>query len=93
MVYHHGIWVIIENNFNKMNIKIHQETTPHDMHTLMMRMGCLMIEVTPPEISGTKGLSFISCVEIAKHILGIDRRFIITPWQLYCYIGKYKRTK
>ena len=27
-----------------------------------------------------------SCVEAVKRVLGLHRRFIITPWQLYCHL-------
>lgn len=31
---------------------------------------------------------FIDCVSLAKHYLGVDRPFIITPYQLYNYLEK-----
>jgi hypothetical protein len=29
---------------------------------------------------------FLTCVETIKRILGIHKRFIFTPWQLYCFL-------
>ena len=29
-----------------------------------------------------------SCVEAIKRLLGIHKRLIITPWQLYCHLAK-----
>lgn len=33
-------------------------------------------------------LMLFTCVEAVKRILGIHRRFILTPWQLYRYLEK-----
>lgn len=30
----------------------------------------------------------VTCVELIKRILGIHKRFIITPWQLYCFLNQ-----
>ncbi|HPF78386.1 MAG TPA: hypothetical protein PLF01_03740 [Alphaproteobacteria bacterium] len=32
----------------------------------------------------------VSCVEISKRVLGIHRRLIITPWQLYKFLKQEK---
>lgn len=34
-----------------------------------------------------------TCVEAIKRILGIHKRFIFTPWQLYQFLEKSKRQK
>lgn len=33
---------------------------------------------------------FFTCVETIKRILGIHKRFIVTPWQLYRFLTKEK---
>lgn len=34
---------------------------------------------------------FVSCVEISKRLLGIHRRLIITPWQLYKFLNQKQK--
>ena len=48
---------------------------------------CIDVDVQDGEIQA-KG--FITCVSIAKHYLGVDNWFIITPYQLYKYLKKKK---
>jgi hypothetical protein len=31
-----------------------------------------------------------TCVEAVKRVLGLHRRFIVTPWQLYCHLSARK---
>lgn len=33
-------------------------------------------------------LSFVSCVEVVKRVLGLRHRFIVTPYQLYKFLKK-----
>lgn len=37
---------------------------------------------------GIKPKGLITCVSMAKHFLGINKWWIITPWQLYQYIER-----
>ncbi len=30
----------------------------------------------------------VTCVELVKRVLGLHKRFIFTPWQLYCFLSK-----
>lgn len=34
--------------------------------------------------------ALLTCVESVKRILGLHKRFVITPWQLYCHLEKLK---
>ncbi|MBC6497010.1 MAG: hypothetical protein GDA54_01630 [Alphaproteobacteria bacterium GM7ARS4] len=51
------------------------------------RCGVRYVPVSFHEVSASQApLSFFSCVEVVKRVLGIHRRWIITPWQLYQFL-------
>ena len=48
------------------------------------------VGVQQPELKPSP-LMFMTCVESVKRMLGIQSRWVITPWQLYRHIEKEKR--
>lgn len=90
LIRYRDIWIFLENNYNKLSLNFNNSLTADDMQSALSRLGCLMVEVNPCLIQSNKKLSFMTCVAISKRVLGINKRFIMTPWQLYCYIKRIK---
>ena len=63
------------------------ELTKQEFMDFVTKPGITMISV-PVQDQEIQAKGFITCVSTAKHYLGINNPFIITPYQLYKYLEK-----
>lgn len=69
------------------------ELTPEEFKDFASAPGITMLSV-PVQEQEIQAKGFITCVSTAKHYLGINKPFIITPYQLYKYLeNKYGKQK
>ncbi len=83
-------WVSIDPLSHYTQIQFHERLHRNfDLPAWLRGQGLRVIEasmIEPPH----KAAPFMpfSCVEAVKRLLGIQRRFIFTPWQLHHYLTK-----
>ena len=86
-------WVIVDPLSSYMDISIHK--TPQDFNLpLWLKNQCHT--VVPAEIKQVEKQAPcmpFSCVEAIKRVLGIHKRFIFTPWQLYQFLRKEQMSR
>ena len=71
-----------------MDITIHELPTDFDLPLWLKDRG---LEVVPAAVSREAQQApwmMFTCVEAVKRILGIHKRWILTPWQLYRHLTK-----
>lgn len=78
-----GAWLIIDSCNNGLDISI--DANPYLLTRYRSNPAFTVVEVSP-EQSGVKLRGLITCVSVAKYLLGISRPGIITPYQLYKYV-------
>ncbi len=82
-------WISIDPMANYMDVVVHHVPCEFDMPNWLLERGhrvipaCLNVDV-----SRAAPLMLFTCVEACKRILGIHKRFIFTPWQLFKYLNK-----
>tara|TARA_B100001750_G_C15418349_1_gene551567 strand:+ start:550 stop:966 length:417 start_codon:yes stop_codon:yes gene_type:complete len=82
-------WILIDPRADKTDIRV----LPHPVHFNFPRyftqQGKIVVKaptfITPRKIAP---LSPFSCVETVKRVLGVHKRFLITPYRLYRYLLK-----
>ena len=84
-------WIILDPLSHQMEIRLEVVGREFDLARWYRRHGLVVVETVLGEAPKKIAPAMIfSCVEMAKRILGIHRRFILTPWQLYKYLEKEK---
>jgi len=83
-----GCWMSIDPLSSYTDIQIYPKINGHfDLPVWFQRRGYHVVRGTINS-SHTKAAPwmFFTCVEAVKRILGIHKRWIITPWQLYKFL-------
>lgn len=79
-------WNLIEINPASDNLII-REINKNDILNIMLKKEVSSL-VVKARVAPIKAKGLITCVSIAKSILGIDKASIITPYQLFKYLEK-----
>ena len=86
-------WMTVDPMLHYMDVRVHYDIDPAFDFPAYLRAGGY--DVVPASIArhGRKAaiLRPFSCVEVVKRYLGIRNPFILTPWQLRCYVQKQMR--
>ena len=77
-------WILIDPLIHFTDLIILKNVSPV---TVLKEKGYRLIRTTPaiPDLTNTQFRPF-TCVETVKRFLGIDNRFIWTPYQLFCFL-------
>jgi hypothetical protein len=78
---HH--WVSVDPLSSYTDILVHHVPADFDFPAWMKKRGYQVVKAKPARPLKSSPIGIFSCVEAVKRILGIQNRFIITPWQLY----------
>lgn len=81
-------WISVEPLANTMEVTVHDVPPEFDLPLWLSDQG---LTVVPAQISKEMKQApwmVFTCVEAVKRILGIHKRFIFTPWQLYRHLTK-----
>ena len=87
-------WISLDPLATYIDIKIHHHIAPEfDLPTWLDAQGYCVVQ-SEIECNHIKPapLMIFSCVTFIKRALGIHKRFILTPWQLYQFL-KTKKSK
>ena len=81
-------WITVDPLSNYTDINVHDVPLEFNL-PLWMRDQGYTITTAPIQRTNTPApWGIFSCVESVKRVLGIHKRRIITPWQLYKYLQK-----
>lgn len=81
-------WISVDPLANHTDINVHQLPLAFDMPLWLQDRGFTVVKA--PVSRGTREAPWMphTCVEAVKRIIGLHRRCIITPWQLYKHLIK-----
>lgn len=86
-------WITIDPLSNYMDVTVHH--LPQDFNLPLWMQDC-GYTIVPAQISQTPKQApwmVFTCVEAVKRVLGLHKRFILTPWQLYCHLRKCRNAQ
>ncbi|MEZ5814978.1 MAG: hypothetical protein R3E13_09740 [Alphaproteobacteria bacterium] len=79
-------WVTVDPLSNYTEIAIHDLPPEFDLPLWMKTNGYTVIKAPLRRETRPAPFAVYSCVESVKRVLGIHKRLIFTPWQLYRYL-------
>lgn len=80
-------WVTLDPLANTMEICVHQLPADFDLPAWMQSRGHTVTPAKIQRILRPAPWAFLTCVGVVKRALGLRRRFIFTPWQLYRHLN------
>ena len=81
-------WISIDPLSNYTDITVHDVPLEFDLPLWMRDRGHEVVRADIAHKHVPAPINIYSCVEAVKRVLGIHKRFIITPWQLYRFLIK-----
>jgi len=81
-------WVTIDPLSNYTDVTVHKVPVDFDLPAWMRGRGHTVVSAPVTHITKPAPLALYSCVEAVKRVLGIHKRRIFTPWQLYNHLAK-----
>lgn len=83
-----GGWITVDPLSTRLEVAFHPLAADMDLAGWFRAQGHLVLPVPrqvpmPPRTL----LAPLTCVSVAKRLLGIDAPFVLTPWQLYRHLG------
>lgn len=84
-------WLTIDPLSNYMDVTVHHVPPEFDLPLWMEDRGHVVVKakMEKPETPAPWGV--FTCVEAVKRVLGLHKRSIITPWQLYRYLERVEK--
>ena len=86
-------WITIDPLSNYTDVTVHHVPLEFDLPLWMRDRGYKVLPAPMRRTQRPAPFSVYSCVEAVKRVLGIHKRRIITPWQLYRYLQRIQTTK
>ena len=86
-------WITIDPLSNYTDVTVHHVPLEFDLPLWMRDRGYRVLPAPMQRTQRPAPFSVYSCVEAVKRVLGIHKRRIITPWQLYRYLQRIQTTK
>ncbi|WNK00075.1 hypothetical protein L2D14_01285 [Thalassospiraceae bacterium LMO-JJ14] len=87
-----GQWHLLDPLSNGTEITLLGELTPSELIASFNSKGLDAIAVQRmAPVLREMPIAPYTCVEAVKRTLGIRARHILTPWQLRCYLGRFRR--
>lgn len=81
-------WASVDPMSSYMDVMIHQLPSEFDLPLWLKDRGLHVVPASVSREAKQAPLMMFTCVEAVKRILGIHKRWIITPWQLYRHLSK-----
>lgn len=80
-------WISVDPMANYMEVVVHNVPAHFDLCAWLQERGHHVIEAELTQsIKRSAPIMLFTCVEACKRILGIHKRSILTPWQLYRHL-------
>ena len=81
-------WITIDPLSNYTDVNVHDLPLDFNLPLWIKNKGYIVIPANIRHCDKQAPWMPFSCVEAIKRVLGIHKRFILTPWQLYRYLEK-----
>ncbi|MGN7437985.1 MAG: hypothetical protein ACTHOO_05005 [Alcanivorax sp.] len=86
-------WTSIDPLASFMEVVVHNVPAEFDLISWLEERGHHTVQAPlARDIKRTAPIMLFTCVEACKRILGVHKRSILTPWQLYCHLNSTKQT-
>ena len=80
-------WISFDPLSNHTEISVHHHMPPEfDLPLWLQSRGHKVVETFIEHHKKPAPVMFFTCVEAVKRVLGLHKRFIFTPWQLYRFL-------
>lgn len=81
-------WVTIDPLSNYTDVTVHKVPVDFDLPAWMRDRGHTVVGAPVKRPEKPAPFCAYSCVEAVKRVLGVHKRFIFTPWQLYRHLRR-----
>ncbi len=82
-------WLTVDPLLHRLEVRASGLPSDYDLAGEYRRMGLVVLEVVPAAVPLRRApLGLFTCVETVKRILGIQARWVLTPWQLYALLSR-----
>lgn len=79
-------WITFDPLSSRSEIVVHHLPETFDLPLWMQRRGYITVPSAVEQKHSPAPWAPFTCVEAVKRILGLHKRFIFTPWQLYRHL-------
>lgn len=81
-------WISIDPMSNHMEVTVHHVPKEFDLPLWLKDRGNTVVKADR-NLSQTKPAPYMmmTCVEVVKRVIGLHKRTILTPWQLYRHLA------
>ena len=86
-------WITLDPLSNYTDVMVHNVPPEFDLPLWLADRGHEIVEANIDQPAKPAPWRLFSCVEAVKRVLGIHKRFMITPWHLYRYLKKQEGRK
>ena len=88
-----GKWLSLDPMANHMDLTVHNVPDDFDLPRWLRSRGLQVIETDVQHHDKPAPLMPLTCVEAVKRMIGLHKRFILTPYQLFRHLEKQMRQK
>jgi hypothetical protein len=86
---HH--WLSIDPLSSHTDVRVHHLPAAFDLPLWLQDRGYKIVGTRIERRRKEAPWGLFTCVEAVKRVLGLHKRFIITPWQLYRHLVKHQQ--
>ena len=79
-------WISVDPLSNYTDIMVHHVPVEFDLPLWLADRGHAVVPAKAERPGKPAPWAVLTCVEAVKRIIGLHKRFIITPWQLYHHL-------
>jgi hypothetical protein len=84
-------WISMDPMANYMDVSVHNHVpADFDLPRWLKTRGHTVVRAPVSRIKKEAPWMMFTCTEAVKRVLGLHRRFIFTPWQLYRHLQDFK---
>ncbi len=89
IVIHDGAhWVSLDPLASHAELTVHNLPAEFDLPAWLAEQGHRIIPANIERVKCIAPWAIMNCVEVVKRMLGIHKRMLVTPWQLYNHLAK-----
>ena len=86
-------WFTVDPLSNFLDVSVHHHVPAgFDLPRWLISRGHTVVRSPVARIKKEAPWMMFTCTEAVKRVLGLHKRFIVTPWQLYCHLTNQKPT-
>ncbi len=86
-------WITIDPLSNYIDVAVHHLPKDFNLPLWMQERGHTIVPAQITQTPKQAPWMVFTCVEAVKRVLGLHKRFILTPWQLYAHLRQQQNAK